>query len=112
LRLFREAAPFVVGDPTEMPRPQAKKTEYVGTLSDGETKGCWLMLLATPYHGRAIPCGFVMCSSRTINAEATSRNQQHFAAFRQVKEQLGERPLVLDQEFSYLELLENRSQKG
>ena len=59
LRLFREEAPFVIGDPTEMPRPQAKKTEYVGTLSDGETKGYWLMLLATPYHGRAIPCGFV-----------------------------------------------------
>ena len=51
LRLFREDAPFVIGDPTEMPRPQAKKTEYVGTLSDGETKGYWLLLLATPYHG-------------------------------------------------------------
>lgn len=111
-RLFREEAPFVIGDPTEMPRPQAKKTEYVGTLSDGETKGYWLMLLATPYHGRAIPCGFVAYSSRTINQEATSRNQQHFAAFRQVKELLGERPLVLDREFSYLELLENLVAEG
>jgi hypothetical protein len=107
LRMFREEAPFVIGDPTEMPRPQAKKTEYVGTLSDGETKGYWLMILATPYHGRAIPCGFVDYSSRTINQDATSRNQHHFAAFRQVKELLGERPLVLDREFSYLELLEN-----
>jgi hypothetical protein len=106
-RLFREEAPFVIGDPTEMPRPQAKKTEYVGTLSDGETKGYWLMILATPYHGRAIPCGFVDYSSRTINQDATSRNQHHFAAFRQIKELLGERPLVLDREFSYLELLEN-----
>ena len=59
LRLFREQAPFVIGDPTEMPRPRAKHTEYVGTLSDGETSGYWLLLLATPYHGRAIPCGFV-----------------------------------------------------
>lgn len=107
LRLFREEAPFVIGDPTEMPRPQAKKTEYVGTLSDGETKGYWLMLLATPYHGRAIPCGFVDYSSQTINQDATSRNQHHFAAFKRVKELLGERPLVLDREFSYLELLEN-----
>jgi hypothetical protein len=107
LRLFREEAPFMIGDPTEMPRPQAKKTEYVGTLSDGETKGYWLMILATPYHGRAIPCGFVDYSSRTINQDATSRNQHHFAAFRQIKELLGERPLVLDREFSYLELLEN-----
>ena len=47
LRLFQEEAAFVIGDPTEMPRPQAKKTEYVGTLSDGESKGYWLMLLAT-----------------------------------------------------------------
>jgi hypothetical protein len=111
-RLFREEAAFVIGDPTEMPRPQAKKTEYVGTLSDGETKGYWLMLLATPYRGRAIPCGFVDYSSRTINQDATSRNQHHFAAFAQVKELLGERPLVLDREFSYLELLENLVTEG
>jgi len=39
LRLFREEAPFVIGDPTGMPRPQAKKTEYVGRLSDIETSG-------------------------------------------------------------------------
>ena len=112
LRLFQEEAAFVIGDPTEMPRPQAKKTEYVGTLSDGESKGYWLMLLATPYHGRAIPCGFVDYSSRTIHQDATSRNQHHFAAFRQVKELLGERPLVLDREFSYLELLENLVAEG
>lgn len=112
LRLFREEAPFVIGDPTEMPRPQAKKSEYVGTLSDGETKGYWLLLLATPYHGRAIPCGFVDYSSKTINQDATSRNQHHFAAFAQVKQLLGERPLVLDREFSYLELLENLVLEG
>ena len=38
LRLFQEEAPFVIGNPTEMPRPQAKKSEYVGTLNDGETR--------------------------------------------------------------------------
>jgi hypothetical protein len=112
LRLFGEEASFVIGDPTEMPRPQAKKTEYVGTLSDGETRGYWLLMLATPYHGRAIPCHFVSYSSKTINREATSRNQQHFAAFARVKELLGERPLVLDREFSYLELLENLVTEG
>jgi Transposase DDE domain len=112
LRFFREQAAFVIGDPTEMPRPQAKHTEYVGTLSDGETSGYWLLLLATPYHGRAIPCGFVSYSSKTINQEATSRNQHHFAAFAQVKELLGDRPLVLDREFSYLELLENLVTEG
>ena len=111
-RLFREQAPFVIGDPTEMPRAQAKRTEYVGTLSDAETKGYWLMLLATPYHGRAIPCGFVSYSSKTIAQEATSRNQHHLAAFAQIKELLGDRPLILDREFSYLELLENLNMEG
>ena len=32
----KKSAPFVIGDPTEMPRPQAKKSGYVGTLSDGK----------------------------------------------------------------------------
>ena len=112
LRFFREQAPFVIGDPTEMPRPQAQHTEYVGTLSDGETSGYWLLLLATPFHGRAIPCGFVSYSSKTINQDTTSRNQHHFAAFAQVKELLGSKPLVLDREFSYLELLENLVTEG
>jgi len=106
LRLFQEEAGFVIGDPTEMPRPQAKKTEYVGKLSDGQTSGYWLLFLATPYRGRAIPCHFVSYSSKTINAEATSRNRYHFQAFARVKELLGERPLVLDREFSYLELMQ------
>ena len=52
LRLFQADAPFVIGDPTEMPRPQARKTSYVGTLKDGTTRGFWLLLLATPYRGR------------------------------------------------------------
>jgi len=107
LRLFQEDASFVIGDPTEMPRPQAKKTDYVGTLSDGQTSGYWLLLLSTAFHGRSIPCGFVSYSSRTINQESTSRNRQHFEAFAKVKEVIGDRPLVLDREFSYLELMEN-----
>jgi len=112
LRMFREDAPFVIGDPTEMPRPQARKTEYVGTLCDGETNGYWLLLLATPFHGRAMPCHFVSYSSKTINRDATSCNQHHFSAFTEVKELLGDKPLVLDREFSYLELLENLVAEG
>jgi hypothetical protein len=106
LRLFQEGADFVIGDPTEMPRPQAKKTDYVGKLSDGQTSGYWLLLLATPYQGRAIPCHFVSYSSSTIGAEASSRNRYHFQAFAQIKQLLGEKPLVLDREFSYLELMQ------
>jgi hypothetical protein len=106
MRLFQEEAPFVIGDPTEIPRPQARKTAYVGTLKDGKTKGFWLLMLATPFRGRAIPCGFVTYSSRTIAEGVTSRNQEHDRAFQSVKQLVGERPLVLDREFSYLSLLE------
>jgi hypothetical protein len=106
-RLFREEAEYVIGDPTEIERPQAWKTEYVGTLKDGKTKGFWAMVLATPYRGRAIPCGLITYSSKTIAQNADSRNLNHFRAFAGLKEFLGERPLVLDREFSYLELMLN-----
>lgn len=106
-RLFQVDAPFVIGDPTEIPRPQARKTAYVGTLKDGKTKGFWLMLLATPFRGRALPCSFITFSSRTLAEEAESRNLNHLRAFAQIKDLLGQKPLVLDRDFSYLELLEH-----
>ena len=106
LRLYQEEAAFMIGDPTEMPRPGAKKTGYVGKLSDGQTSGYGLLVLATPYQGRAIPCHFVSYSSAILGPEITSRNRYHFQAFAEVKELLGNKPLVLDREFSYLELLQ------
>jgi len=106
-RLFQEDAEFVIGDPTEIERPQAWKTEYVGKLKDGKTRGFWALILATPYRGRAIPCGVVTYSSKTIAQNADSRNLNHFRAFAALKDMLGERPLVLDREFSYLELMLN-----
>ena len=105
-RLFQEEAEFVIGDPTEMPRHKAPKTSYVGQLSDGETPGYWLLVLSTPFRGPAIPFHFITYSSQTIGSQATSRNQEHFRAFNEIKTLLGERPLVLDREFSYLELLQ------
>jgi hypothetical protein len=105
LRLFQAEAEFVIGDPTEMPRHKAPRTDYVGKLSDGTTAGYWLMVLSTPFRGRAIPFHFITYSSKTIGAQATSRNQEHFRAFNEIKNLLGEKPLVLDREFSYLELL-------
>lgn len=106
-RLFQEDAEFVIGDPTEIERPQAWKTEYVGKLKDGKTRGFWALLLATPYRGRAIPCGMLTYSSRTIAQQAVSRNLNHYRAFAALKDLLGGRPLVLDREFSYLELMLN-----
>jgi hypothetical protein len=58
-----------------------------------------------PYRGRVIPFSFVVYSSRTIGEQATSRNQEHFRCFEDVKRLLGDRPLVLDREFSYEELM-------
>jgi hypothetical protein len=109
MRLYQEDAEFVIGDPTEMERYKAPKTSYVGTLSDGKTAGYWLMVLSTPFRGRSIPCSFVVYSSRTIREQRTSRNQEHFRCFDEVKELLGDRPLVLDREFSYEELMETLS---
>jgi hypothetical protein len=116
LRLFQEEAGFVIGDATEMPRLQAKKTDYLGKLSDGQTNNGYSLLfplapparagVATHYQGRAIPCNFVSYSSATIGAEGSSRNRCHFRAFAQVKQLLGDKPLVLDREFSYLELMQ------
>jgi hypothetical protein len=105
-RLFQADAEFVIGDPTEIPRPQAYKTDYVGKLSDGATRGFWLLVLATPFRGRAIPCSLLSYSSRTIAQGAGSRNMQHWQAFADLKALLGAKPLVLDRDFSYLELLE------
>ncbi len=107
LRLFQNEAPFVLGDPTEMPRPHAWRTCYVGTLMDGKTKGFWLLTLATPFRGRALPFHFITYSSKTIDEEESSRNLNHLRALAAVKELIGEKPLVFDREFSYLELLEN-----
>jgi hypothetical protein len=106
-RLHQPTAEFMIGDPTEIERPEAGKTEYVGTLKDGKTKGFWCLVLATPYRGRAIPCGFVTYSSKTIANNQDSRNLNHFRAFESIKDLLGDKPLVLDREFSYLELLLN-----
>jgi hypothetical protein len=65
------------------------------------------MVLSTPFRGRAIPFWFITYSSNTIRQQATSRNQEHFRCFEEVKNLLGERPLVMDREFSYEQLLAN-----
>ena len=62
-RLFNEDSPIVIGDPTEMERLQAKKTEYVGKIGGDKTLVFWLMVLSFPYRGRAIPFNFITYSS-------------------------------------------------
>lgn len=106
LRLYQEEAEFVIGDPTEMKRCKAPKTSYVGTLKDGTTAGYWLLVLSIPFRGRSLPFSLVAYSSRTIAERSTSRNQEHYRCFNEVKQLLGDRPLGLDREFSYQELME------
>ena len=110
--LFNEEAEFVIGDPTEIERPHAYKTEYVGTLKDGETKGFWMLTLATPVRGRAIPFHFLTYSSRTFEEQISSRNLEHFKAIQEIKTLIGTRPVVFDREFSYLELLKSLVASG
>jgi hypothetical protein len=107
VRLLQPDATFVIGDVTEVPRRQARRTEYVDKLSDGKTEGFWLLMLAKPFQGRAIPFHFITYSSKTIRQEATSRDMQHCRALAGIKAVLGNGPLILDREFSYLELLLN-----
>jgi hypothetical protein len=99
-RLYDEDSSIVLGDPTDIERPQAKKTEYVGELKD-KKRGFQTLVLATPYRGRAIPFSFVTYSSMTIGTQMSSRNMEHSKAIRKIKEVLGDKILVLDREFSY-----------
>ena len=55
MRLYNDDTPYVIVDVTEVKRPQAKRTKYVGVLKDGKTLGFNLLMLATPYRGRALP---------------------------------------------------------
>ncbi len=99
-RLYDPESPFVLVDPTEIERKQAKKTDYVGRLSDGKTLGFWMVVFAQPYRGRAIPFHFGIYSEKTLNEEPTSRNLRWRELLWEVKDLVGETPLVFDREFS------------
>jgi hypothetical protein len=98
--LYNEESEYVLGDPTDIERPQAGKTDYVGKLKSKKL-GFTIMFLATPYRGRAIPFSFITYSSKTIGAELSSRNIEHIKSIADLVELLGDKILVLDREFSY-----------
>lgn len=112
MRLYDPQSPFVVVDPTEMERGQAKRTEYVGRLSDGETLGYWMVLFAQPYRGRAVPFHFGLYSEKTLNEEPTSRNIEWHKMLLEVRELIGDTPLVFDREFSAQRWLDALSESG
>jgi hypothetical protein len=111
-RLMNSEAEFMVGDPTEIERAAAKRTEYVGYLVDGERRGFWILTLATPLRGWIILCNFVIYSSATIGSKSTSRNLEHQRAIREMRQAIGPRPVVLDREFSYLSLFQSFAAEG
>ena len=111
-RLFNDDERFIIGDPTEIYRPQAKKTKYIGKVGKGKKLGFWMLTLASPYKGRAIPFNFITYSSKTINDELSSRNLEHLKVIAELKELLGDKVLVLDREFSYEGLFENMLTEG
>ena len=109
-RLYYEPTPFVIGDITEIARLQVKKTAYVGKLEDGKTPGFDLLILAFPYHGRAIPFHSITYSSKTISSKAGNfRSWEHRLAFRRLKELIGNVPMVLEREFITKAIAELRS---
>jgi hypothetical protein len=106
-RCFDAEAEFVIGDPTEIERAGAKHTEYVGRLHDGQQRGFWMLTLGTPMRGCALPCNFVTYSSSTLGSDNTSRNLEHRRVIDEIAATIGDRPLVLDREFSYQTLFEH-----
>ena len=111
-RLYDPENPFVLVDPTEIERKQAKNTEYVGRLSDGKTLGFWTVVFAQPYRGRAIPFHFGVYSEATLNEQATSRNLQWRSLVWEIKELVGETPLIFDREFSAERWLKTLDEAG
>jgi len=106
-RCFDAEAEFLIGDPTEIERAGARKTDYVGRLHDGQQRGFWMLTLGTPMRGCALPCNFVTYSSSTLGSDNTSRNLEHRRVIDEIAATIGDRPLVLDREFSYQTLFEH-----
>ena len=81
----------------------------MGEVGKGKKLGFWMLTLASPYKGRAIPFHNIFV---TINDELSSRNLEHIKVIAELKELLGDKVLVLDREFSYEWLFENMLIEG
>lgn len=82
----------------------------MGRLKDGRTRGFWPFVFATPHRGRAIPSAFTTYSSRRVNQAGVLGTRS--ASLGRVRGLVGEKPLVMDREFSYGELLEELKEGG
>jgi hypothetical protein len=53
-RLYQAGAEFLIGDSSKINRAHAWKTEYIGILKCGRTKGYWALVIATSYREQLI----------------------------------------------------------
>ena len=121
-----QEAPIVIVDITEVERPHARRTEYVGVLPPKDAgrkrrrkkapntqasqeasaqrpsprrRGFWLVLLGLPFRGRVLPCGWWTYSSKTLEEEASSQNLEVQRFLEDLRALLQGRPLVADRGF-------------
>ena len=105
-RLFDPECPYALFDTTDIPRPQARNTRYVGRLKDGKTLGFTALVLAQPYRGRALPFEVRVWSEATLEAELSSRNLEWRKVVYDFKRLLGDCACVFDREYSTQGFLE------
>jgi hypothetical protein len=111
-RLYDPQSQYVLVDATEIEREDAKRTSYVGRLSDGKTLGFWAMVFAQPYRGRVVPFYLGTYSESTIAQEVSSRNLEWQNMVYQVHALTGGGVWVFDREFSAQGWLETLNQAG
>lgn len=63
---FQVQAEVVIGNPSEMKRPQGRRNGFVGPLSGRQTLNYWLLVMATPFRGRAISLNFFTYSAHPL----------------------------------------------
>ena len=109
-RLYEPEGRYVLVDGTEIERKEAKKTPYVGRLSDGKTLGFWAIVFAQPYRGRVVPFYGGTYSENTLAQEVSSRNLEWQNMVYQVRALAQEAVWVFDREFSAQGWLETLNQ--
>lgn len=92
-------------DFTDMPRENAKKTEYVGYLKDGETRGYGVLALGMPFKGRTKVIFADVMSSATIAQDCISKWKFIQDSLHQVIPFLQSKVIVADREFSNEEMI-------
>ncbi len=71
-----------------------------------------MVLLAQPYRRRAVPFHFGLYSEKTLGQEATSRNIEWHKMLLEIRDLVGDTPLVFDREFSAQKWLDPLCQSG